>query len=54
MLKTMRVTTEEDRPNCTRLRRDAGFGHRGRWAPLSAPDTLTVKAAVPVRPWARQ
>ena len=45
-IKTMHITTEEDRPNCAQLRRDAGFSHRGRGAPLSAPDTSTVKASV--------
>ena len=35
----MRVAMEEDRPNCARSKRDAGFSHRGRVAPFSAPDT---------------
>ncbi len=28
---------EEDLPSCARSKRGAGFSHRGRWAPLSAP-----------------
>ncbi len=42
----MRVAMEEDRPNCARSKRGASFSHRGRWAPLSAPDTPTVKATL--------
>jgi hypothetical protein len=37
---------KEDRLSCARLRRGAGFSHRGRGAPLSAPDAPTVKASV--------
>jgi len=35
----MRVAMEEHRPNCARSKRGTGFSHRGRGAPLSAPDT---------------
>jgi hypothetical protein len=43
----MRVTTEEDRPNCARSKRGAGFSRRDRGVPLSAPDTpRAVKPSV--------
>ena len=46
LIETMRVAMKEDRPSCARLRRGAGFSHRGRGAPLSAPDAPTVNASV--------